>query len=243
MFSRLSERVAMARLSPLARGIRQANLTYLSPAKLAALEGALDDIERGNVPGDFLEFGVALGGSAILIAARLDNVRSFHGYDVFGMIPPPGEDDDKHSHERYAEIRDGRSHGIGGETYYGYIEDLYAQVCDSFRAYGLQPGRDGITLHRGLFEETLDPQDRTPVALAHIDCDWHQPVAFCLAAIRHRLSPGARVVLDDYNDYGGCRRAVDAFLTAQPDIRILRTSPNAILAVEGKAKIPAPASA
>ena len=40
MFSRLSERVAMARLSSLARGVRQANLTYLSPAKLAALEEA-----------------------------------------------------------------------------------------------------------------------------------------------------------------------------------------------------------
>lgn len=232
MFSRLSERVAMARLSPLARGVRQANLTYLSPAKLAALEEAIDDVERDNVPGDFLEFGVALGGSAILIAARLDDVRSFHGYDVFGMIPPPSERDDTRSHERYAEIKEGRSHGIGGETYYGYVEDLYGRVCDSFRAYGLQPGQDRIMLHRGLFEETLDPGDRAPVALVHIDCDWHQPVAFCLAAIRHRLSPGARVVLDDYNDYGGCRRAVDAFLKAHSDIRITRTSPNAVLMVE-----------
>ena len=128
MFSRLSERVAMARLSPLARGVRQASLTYLSPAKLAALEEALDDVERDNVPGDFLEFGVALGGSAILIAARLDDVRSFHGYDVFGMIPPPGERDDARSHERYTEIKEGRSHGIGGETYYGYVEDLYGRM-------------------------------------------------------------------------------------------------------------------
>lgn len=129
MFSRLSERVAMARL---ACGVRQANLAYLSPAKLAALEEALDDDERNNVPGDFLEFGAALGGSAILIAARLGNGRAFHGYDVFGMIPSPGERDDARSHERYAEIRGGRSHGIGGETYYGYVVDLYARVSDSF---------------------------------------------------------------------------------------------------------------
>lgn len=50
------------------------------------------------------------------------------------MIPPPGEGDDVRSHERYAEIKDGRSKGIGGETYYGYVDDLYARVCDSFRA-------------------------------------------------------------------------------------------------------------
>lgn len=229
MLSRLSERVAMARLSPLARGVRAANLTYLSPAKLAALEEALDDVEREDVPGDFLEFGVALGGSAILIASRLGDARAFHGYDVFGMIPPPDGNDDARSHERYAEIKAGRSKGIGGQRYYGYVDDLYARVCDSFRAYGLQPGQDRITLHRGLFEDTLDTADRTPVALAHIDCDWHQPVAFCLAAIRHRLSPGARIVLDDYNDYGGCRRAVDTFLSAYPEIRMVRQSPNAVL--------------
>lgn len=230
IFTRLAERAALARLSPLAREVRRANLTYLSPAKLGVLEGVLDDVEREGVPGDFLEFGVALGGSAILIASRLNSGRAFHGYDVFGMIPPPGADDDARSHARYAEIKEGRSLGIGGQRYYGYVEDLYARVCNSFRAYGLQPGEERIVLHRGLFEETLDPKESGPVALAHIDCDWHQPVAYCLAAIRHRLSPGARIVLDDYNDYGGCRRAVDAFLASNPDIRVVRSGPNAVLA-------------
>lgn len=235
MLSRLSERVALARLSPLARNVRQANLTYLSPAKLAVLEDALDDVAAEGVPGDFLEFGVALGGSAILIAARLTGERAFHGYDVFGMIPPPGEHDDAHSHERYGEIREGRSRGIGGETYYGYLENLYARVCDTFCAYGLRPNKERIVLHQGLFEETLDPAERRPVAFAHIDCDWYQPVAFCLAAIHHRLPPGARVVLDDYNDYGGCRRAVDAFLAGHPDIHMVRRSPNAVLIVQDRA--------
>ena len=45
-------------------------------------------------------------------------------YDVFGMIPPPGEKDGADVHQRYATIAGGASKGIGGETYYGYRDDL-----------------------------------------------------------------------------------------------------------------------
>ncbi|WP_352750147.1 hypothetical protein [Mesorhizobium sp. M0701] len=50
---------------------------------------------REKVPGDFIEYGIALGGSAIYIASELDGDRHFHGYDVFGMIPSPTEQDDE----------------------------------------------------------------------------------------------------------------------------------------------------
>ena len=55
-------------------------------------------------------------------------------YDVFGMIPPPGERDGADVHQRYATIAAGASKGIGGETYYGYRDDLLAEVTDVVRA-------------------------------------------------------------------------------------------------------------
>src|SRR5690606_19647485 len=106
---------------------------------------------------DFLEFGVALGGSAIIIASRLDGARRFHGYDVFGMIPPPGPKDDPHSHERYRVIRDGESAGIGGDTYYGYLPNLYDCVLQAFDRFGLTVDGERIVLHRGMFQDTFDP--------------------------------------------------------------------------------------
>jgi O-methyltransferase len=57
-------------------------------------------------------------------------------------------------------------------------------------------------------------------------------VLYCLLSIQNRLVPGARVVLDDYNDYGGCRKAVDAFLErygARKFMRLGHREPNAIL--------------
>jgi O-methyltransferase len=127
----LDRRLDTIFLSSLARTMRRRHLTYLSPHKLRVLEATMRQLSEQCICGDYLEFGVALGGSAILIASNVPHDYAFHGYDVFGMIPPPGPKDDKRSHEHYEEIRSGRSRGLGGDTYYGYVENLYDRVCES----------------------------------------------------------------------------------------------------------------
>lgn len=217
-------------ISALSRQVRKARLTYLSPLKLYRLEGAMRGVTRDKVPGCFAEFGIALGGSGVVIArtARSEN-RAFHGFDVFGMIPPPStERDDEKSNERYEIIAKGGSVGIGGDTYYGYIDNLYDQVCETFAKYDV-PCREGaVMLHKGLFDQTLPQVDLGPVAFAHIDCDWYDPVLYCLETLDPFVSKGGKIILDDYNDYGGCRQATDAFLDAHPNYR-LDNGKNAIL--------------
>lgn len=66
-------------------------LTYLSAAKLESLFACVRSVKQSGVVGDFLEFGVALGGSAICLASELDPSRRFVGFDLFGMIPPVGQ--------------------------------------------------------------------------------------------------------------------------------------------------------
>lgn len=229
MLQELRTRVDTTLLSPLAREVRNSGLTYLSPAKLRSLEAALARVQATNVTGDFLELGVALGGSAVLIASQCPPGHAFHGYDVFGMIPPPGEQDDERSHSRYQEIRSGRSKGLGRGTYYGYLENLYDHVCRLFGQFEMPVDGARINLHKGLFQDTLDRSDPVPVAFAHIDCDWYEPVRYCLDALRGRLATGAIVVLDDYRDYGGCRKAVDAYLAEDRRMRVLKLDPHAVL--------------
>ncbi len=71
-----------------------------------------------------------------------------------------------------------------------------------------------VSLHKGLFEDTLHPAG--PVAFAHIDCDWYEPVKLCLERLHPRLEPGALVAIDDYHDYAGARKATDEFLAEHP---------------------------
>jgi asparagine synthase (glutamine-hydrolysing) len=227
--SRLTRLICTARLSRVARAVRREHLTYLQSEPLFRLEHELDRIAREGVPGDFLEFGVALGGSAIVIAKLLSEGRTFHGFDVFGLIPPPDSDKDgRIAQERYALIAAGRSKGIKGDTYYGYRDNLMDEVEAAFERYGVAVDGRRISLHKGRFEETWPAYHSQAVAFAHIDCDWYSPVSFCLRKVSERLSPGGVMILDDYHTFDGCRTATDEFLAQHPDF-VVDDGPNVIL--------------
>jgi O-methyltransferase len=221
--SNLNRRKSEIRLSPTSKAVRDKHLTYLTPRRLRTLERCVDRIDEEGVEGDVIECGIALGGSAILLGSRMGPGRTLHGYDVFATIPPPTERDPAESHERYATIASGESEGIGGDTYYGYLDDLYERVQSSLREFGVTR----YELHRGLFEDTLHPSGA--VALAHIDSDWYDPVKLCLERIYPQLSPGGFIILDDYNDYGGAKKATDEFLAANADMSIALSNENVAL--------------
>jgi hypothetical protein len=166
-------------------------------------------------PGAFLEAGCALGGSAMVITQAKAPGRPLYIYDVFGMIPPPTDEDGPDIHERYEKIKSGQAAGIGGDPYYGYEEALMDRVRDTFATLGLPVDDNAVTLVKGLFQDTITGDD--PVALAHIDGDWYDSVRTCLERIGPRLSPGGIMVIDDYFYWSGCRTAVDEFLAAHPD--------------------------
>lgn len=104
------------------------NLTYLLRQDLLNLYRVAQQVERAGVPGIFVEAGCALGGSSITIGMAKAKTRPLHVYDAFGMIPPPSDKDNADVHSRYAEIKSGKSKGLGKDTYYGYIENLQEVV-------------------------------------------------------------------------------------------------------------------
>jgi asparagine synthase (glutamine-hydrolysing) len=228
LYTGLMTRLATFRLSNLARSVKKQKLTYLSDAKLLRLENALSDAQRTD--GIFVEFGVALGGSAILAAhAAATARRRFVGFDTFGLIPPPTSDkDDSKSKKRYEVIASGKASGIGGDRYYGYRDDLYNDVIRAFLRNGLAVDGRMISLVKGLFEDTVPATDLGRIAFCHVDCDWYDPVKFCLNQIAPRLAPQGLILLDDYHDYAGCAQATHEFLSAHPDFT-LWDGPNVIV--------------
>jgi hypothetical protein len=184
-------------------------LTYLEPPALYDLAWMASGLDTRKIEGAIIEAGCALGGSAVVLAAAKSRTRPMYVYDTFGMIPPPSENDPPEVHERYRIIRSGQSEGIRGGVYYGYQSGLYEKVRDAFARYGFPVELDSIRLVKGMFQETLIGD--WPVALAHLDCDWYESVKTCLQRIEPRLVPGGTLVIDDYDAWGGCRRAVDEY--------------------------------
>jgi predicted O-methyltransferase YrrM len=218
-----AERVARARDregSRLITQVRDEKLTYLESEALWDLRQRAKCAEAQGIPGAIVEAGCALGGSAIVLARSKSPGRQMYVYDVFGMIPPPSDRDGDDVKQRYATIVAGTSEGIGGQRYYGYESDLLAKVEANFDRFNVNPSGHNIHLVRGLFQETMHPD--WPVALAHIDGDWYESVKVCLDRLWPAMSDGGVIVVDDYDSWTGCRRAVDEFISAATDCTVER---------------------
>jgi asparagine synthase (glutamine-hydrolysing) len=189
--------------------VERRRLTYLPYARLNRLAQLCLAHERAGIPGIIVEAGCALGGASIVMTASKARERPLQVYDVFGMIPPPSDKDGEDVQQRYAVIRSGNSEGLGGDVYYGYVDNLYERVRRNFADAGFPCEENGVRLVQGLVQETLVIDG--PVSLAHIDVDWYEPVSTCLTRLEPRLAPGGSLVLDDYDAWSGCRRAVDDY--------------------------------
>ncbi len=198
--------------------VRAEHLTFLSAGNLRDLAVLVRDLDRLDVPGLVIEAGAARGGSAITMAAAKAQSRPMKVYDVFGMIPPPSDRDGADVHRRYAKIVSGGAKGKGGETYYGYRSDLLTEVTESFERLGVAAHDHHVELLPGLFEDTIDLDE--PVAFAHLDGDWYESTMTCLQRIAPLVSPGGRIVLDDYYAWSGCRTAVDEYFAGRDDFRL-----------------------
>ena len=121
----LREEIVAFRLSRLARDVKRQNLTYLTNEKLLRLQRTLRAVEASRTEGDFIEFGVALGGSAILIATAAKGKRRFLGFDVFGLIPEPSSE------------KDDETSSIQGDCCRGIARDWRNLAWMGFLGYGL----------------------------------------------------------------------------------------------------------
>ena len=185
------------------------NLTYLEASALIDLYKSINKLKKRKSDGIIIEAGCALGGSALVITSSKERTRLFYIYDVFGMIPPPSKQDGDDAHERYKIIVSGKSKGCGRNRYYGSEENLLDKVRQTFYDYNLPLNQNNVHLIKGLFENTLFVNK--PVALAHIDCDWYESVMISLQRIEPYLIKGGVLIIDDYYQWLGCRKAVDTY--------------------------------
>jgi O-methyltransferase len=208
----IRQAIQSSRAPAVVRAVVERRLTYLSWPRLQSLQRACREIDE--VPGAVVECGVGLGGSGVVLASL--SRRPYHGYDVFGMTPAPGPHDGEDARARYEQLVRGRLLGPHGDRHFAYARDLRARVEATFASFGI---RDH-TLYEGQFATTFAPS--TPVALAHVDCEWHDAVALSLERLEPWLGPGSIVVIDDYFAFAGVRAATDAFLAAHPGFETLR---------------------
>ena len=185
----------------LARAVRA--YTMLSEPRLLSLYTLGRQACEENLPGNFVECGVAAGGSSALLAAVIlrfsRQPRRLFAFDTFEGMPMPATVD---THD--GQVAEATGWGAGTCA---APESSVMEICKRL-------GVDHIVeVRKGLFADTL-PANRQvlgPIALLHADGDWHASTMDIFNNLYDQLSPRARVQIDDYGYWSGCRQAVSEF--------------------------------
>jgi hypothetical protein len=174
--------------------------TMTGRARLDRLQECLCDVIDRNVEGDIVETGVWRGGSMILARALL-KARGVEGRliwcaDSFEGMPVPME---------------GASTGKAGEDFSDrqYLAVSLEQVQRNFARFGLLDEK--VRFLKGWFSTTLPGAPIGRIAVLRLDGDLYESTRDALVPLYDKVSIGGYVIVDDYNSWLGCRKAVDEF--------------------------------
>lgn len=187
-------------------------------------------VEANAIAGDIVECGVWRGGNLVLaglMRKRMGFSRQIWGFDTFaGMTSPtdadfkPGEDVDV---RRKFQSLDRGSHNAW----------CYAPEDQVLAEFEKRTGSRELKLVKGPVEETLGNPANLPerIAILLLDTDFYESTRAELEMLYPRLSPGGVLIVDDYGEWAGARRAVDEYFDGRP-IWLHYVTPTVRLAVK-----------
>lgn len=177
--------------------------TMLSEQRLYSLFSLAKKICALDLPGNFVECGVAAGGSSAMLAYVIKKhsrrPRVCFSCDTFEGLPEAGEKDTAHG-------ENAESLGWGAGTCAAPLESLMAAA----KALGAQ---DVIQPLKGLFTETLGVNKPSigQISLLHADGDWYESTKDIFENLYDAVVSGGFVQIDDYGYWQGCKQAVHEF--------------------------------
>jgi len=177
--------------------------TMLSEARLYSLFSLAKYICIQNIPGNFVECGVAGGGSTTLMAMVIKQYtqqpRWLYAFDSFEGMPSPTAED---------KVNGILAEATGWGT--GTCAASEANVRDICSQVGVL---DVVKPVKGYFQDTLPKMRNTVgmIALLHMDGDWYESTKTILQNLYDRVVNNGVIQVDDYGHWEGCRQAIHEF--------------------------------
>ena len=189
-------------------------LSMTSPIAQWELIQAIRHIEHHGIPGDLVECGVWRGGNLViagLLRDRLGFDRQIWAYDTFAGMTAPTEADFKPGEEldvekKFADLDRGDRN-----------EWCYASEEDVLHNFESRVGNRKLHTIKGPVEETLKKPENLPetIAILRLDTDFYESTKAELEILYPRLSKGGVLIVDDYGEWAGARKAVDEYFSGQ----------------------------
>ncbi|MDP3724317.1 MAG: TylF/MycF/NovP-related O-methyltransferase [bacterium] len=195
--------------------------TMTSIERMYALYKAVEYIVRADVPGSLVECGVWKGGSVMMMASTLKRMqetkRMIYLYDTFaGMTKPTRIDRSIYSSQPAIQVWRKTQERIHNAWNFVSLPEVKQHVF--LTGY---PKRKFVFV-QGKVEETIPATIPSRIALLRLDTDWFTSTYHELTHLFPRLSRGGILIIDDYGDYVGARRATDRYFREQKIFMLLQ---------------------
>lgn len=190
--------------TPLVRAMKYSKAT---PQRLAAMQAAVELIDKHHVEGDIVECGVWRGGHLIL-ARILSPTRTCWAYDTFAGMPEPGPYDKKKSGVKATDI-------LARKPQKRMSYASFEEVRNNFSVEGVLD-HELVKFIIGDVTQTLLKEINLPVKIAilRLDTDWYESTKIEMEVLYPRLVEGGILIVDDYGHWMGARKAIQEYFAA-----------------------------
>ena len=184
--------------------------TKTPPVRVVALCNAVDYVVREGIPGAIVECGLWRGGSLMAAALRLlergVTDRPLYGFDTFAGMTPPTADDGPRQMNRWRKgaPQDQRPQNLAPGT---SLEGVAALLASTGYA------EDAIHLVKGPVEETVPDSAPAELCVLRLDTDFYESTRHELIHLYPRLSRCGVLIIDDYGNLAGARKAVNEYFS------------------------------
>jgi hypothetical protein len=181
--------------------------TMTTKAAMYELYKAVEYIVNSKINGDFVECGVWKGGSAMLMALTLielkETERNIYLYDTFEGMSEPTKADHL--------LSDSSVHAtaiLKNKEIFRAISPL-DEVKSNM--YSTNYPSERICFVKGKVEDTIPGTLPSEIALLRLDTDWYESTIHELIHLYPVLTKKGVLILDDYGYWAGHKKAVDEY--------------------------------
>ena len=189
--------------------------TMTSYQNLNFLLRSIEHENKNNIDGDFVECGVWKGGNIMLFKNMINKLKmhnkTIYAFDTFeGMTKPLDIDVDlRFKQEKAADVmdRNPKDYNIHNIHSYYPIEKVKENLINNCNDL------DNIRFIKGDVSKTLLVSSNIPekISILRLDTDWYESTKIELEILFPKLVYNGILIIDDYGEYKGCKKAVDEY--------------------------------
>jgi len=185
--------------------------TMTSPERVVSLINAIKYIYSNRIEGDIVECGVWRGGSMMVVAKTLLNLKlldkSLFLYDTYEGMSEPSDKDVSFDGFTAKSLLDEREKK---EDDYIWCYSTLEEVKNNLFSTGYDQNK--INFIVGKVEDTIPDSMPKKIALLRLDTDWYESTYHELEHLFPLLQNGGVIIIDDYGHWQGARRATDDYI-------------------------------